>query len=77
MIATFLNENFGTSSAVSAYLFIFTLIGLIAVSTIKDRTGKSLGKDADDIPGNKELEAAVKADKVTGTPATFERGAGY
>lgn len=77
MIATFLNENFGTSTAVSAYLFLFTLIGLIAVSTIKDRTGKSLGKDADDIPGNKELKAAVKADKITGTPATFERGAGY
>lgn len=76
MIATFLNEKSG-SAAISTYLFLFTLIGLIAVSTIKDRTGKPLGKDANDIPGNAELEAAAKSDQLEGTPATFERGAGY
>ena len=77
LISTFLYGKFGTSTAISTYLFTFTAIGLIAVSTITDRTGLPLGKDANDIPGNAELEAAVAAQKVTGTPATFEHGAGY
>ncbi len=77
MIATFLNARFASSAAVAAYLFIFTAIALAAISTIKDRTGKPLGRDANDIPGNAELEAAAKQSKLVGTPATFERGAGY
>lgn len=77
LISTFLYGKFGTSTAISIYLFTFTAIGLIAVSTIKDRTGLPLGKEANDIPGNAQLEAAVAAQKVSGTPATFEHGAGY
>ncbi|MDU0968181.1 MAG: MFS transporter [Actinomycetaceae bacterium] len=77
MIATWLRATFHTSMAVSTYLFIFTAIGMVGVSLIKDRTGKPLGRDANDIPGNAELEAAVTAHSVSGTKATFERGAGW
>ncbi|MDO5048869.1 MAG: MFS transporter [Actinomycetaceae bacterium] len=77
LIATYLFGKFNTTLAVSTYLFVFTLIALIGTSTIKDRTGMDLSKNANDIPGNIELEAAVESKKVTGTPATFELGAGY
>ncbi|MBD3689223.1 MHS family MFS transporter [Nanchangia anserum] len=77
MIATSLQASFHTSMAVSAYLFIFTAAGLAAVSLLKDRTGLPLGPEANDIPGNAELEQAVRSHTVAGTKATFEQGAGW
>lgn len=77
MIATYLQATFQTSLSVSAYLFSFTMIALLGVSTIKDRTGKSLGAEANDIPGNAALEDALRNQQVTGTKATFEAGAGW
>lgn len=77
MIATFLNARFNSSAAVATYLFVFTAVALVAISTIRDRTGKPLGRDANDIPGNAELEAAAQQDMLAGTRATFDRGAGY
>lgn len=58
-IATWLQSTFGTSMAVSTYLFVMTLIGLLATFGIKDRTGKQLGKDAMDIPGAEKLAASM------------------
>ncbi|KAA5835119.1 MFS transporter [Saccharopolyspora hirsuta] len=59
MIATWLQAAFGSSMAVSGYLLALAVVGLIATYTIKDRTGKSLGADAFDIPGAAELSAAA------------------
>ncbi|MEY8038188.1 MFS transporter [Saccharopolyspora cebuensis] len=59
MIATWLQAAFGSTMAVSGYLFGLTVIGMIAAFTIKDRTGKSLGAEALDIPGAAKLSAAI------------------
>ncbi|MEV0055253.1 MFS transporter [Saccharopolyspora shandongensis] len=59
MIATWLQAAFGSTMAVSGYLFGLTVIGLIAAFTIKDRTGKPLSPDALDIPGAAKLAAAA------------------
>ncbi|MEU5852409.1 MFS transporter [Saccharopolyspora shandongensis] len=59
MIATWLQAAFGSTAAVSGYLFGLTVIGLIAAFTIKDRTGKPLGLDALDIPGAAKLAASA------------------
>ncbi|MGW1680860.1 MFS transporter [Saccharopolyspora sp. NPDC002376] len=59
MIATWLQAAFGSTMAVSGYLFALTAIGLAATFTIKDRTGKPLGPEALDIPGARELAAAT------------------
>ncbi|GAA1391768.1 MFS transporter [Luteococcus peritonei] len=50
MIAQALVNHFHTTRAVSAYLFVFTAMALLATFTIKDRTGKRLDKDAPDLP---------------------------
>jgi MFS family permease len=42
MIATWLQGSTGTSLSVSAYLAVFTVIALVAVTLLKDRTGQSL-----------------------------------
>ncbi|GAA4617028.1 MFS transporter [Saccharopolyspora hordei] len=60
MIATWLQAAFGSSMAVSGYLFALAAIGLVATFTIKDRTGGPLGADALDIPGAAELSAAAR-----------------
>ncbi|MEU6269603.1 MFS transporter [Saccharopolyspora shandongensis] len=59
MIATWLQAAFGSTTAVSGYLFGLTVVGLIAAFTIKDRTGKPLGPDALDIPGAAKLAAVA------------------
>ena len=76
MIATFLQDRFGTSAAVSAYLFLFTLIALIATFTVKDRTASPLGADAP-IEGGEEIEEALSQHKTRPTPARIDGGAGY
>lgn len=43
MIATWIMGTFHDSRGISAYLALFSAIALVAVSTIRDRTGKSLG----------------------------------
>ncbi len=80
MIATWLQARFGTNMAVATYLAIFAVVALVAVSTIRDRTGKALvGPDSMDIPGSRELEDTLKKDRATvaATPASFDHGAGY
>lgn len=78
LIATWLRAEFGTSMAVSTYLFIVAAVALVAVSMIKDRTGKSLGKDALDIPGAAKLEAALKRGAVVKADhASIGEGPGY
>ncbi len=63
-IATWLEGTFGTTSAVAVYLGVVAVVALVAVSSIKDRTGRSLGKDASDIPGAAKLEAAIQRDRA-------------
>lgn len=79
-IATWLQAQFGTNMAVATYLLAVALVGLVAVSLVRDRTGKPLiGPDAMDIPGAAELEATLQdgAGAKVATPASFDRGAGY
>ncbi len=77
-IATWLQATFGSNRSVAVYLAIVAVVALVAVSTIRDRTGKALvGPEAMDIPGSVELESNLKAVKQEATPASFDRGAGY
>src|SRR5690606_6307170 len=69
-----------TNMAVATYLLAVALVGLVAVSLVRDRTGKALiGPDAMDIPGAAELEATLQdgAGAKVATPASFDRRAGY
>lgn len=68
MIAAALYLKYGTNMAVVVYLAIYSLIGLIAVSTIKDRTGQPLDKSAHDIAGQDKLE-----EDFAEHPEQFER----
>lgn len=45
MIAAWLQGSTGTSLSVSVYLAVFTVIALVAVTLLKDRTGQSLSAD--------------------------------
>lgn len=74
LIATFLQAQFHTSMAVAGYIFTVTLIGTIAMASVKDRTGRDLSAAADG-----ELDARIDevASHGHATPVTFERGAGY
>ncbi|PID98063.1 MAG: MFS transporter [Actinobacteria bacterium] len=74
LIATALQAEFKTSLAVAIYIFIVTLVGTVALLTVKDRTGESLAPDADE-----ETDHLIEeiAEKVHATPVTFERGSGY
>ncbi|GAB2466809.1 MFS transporter [Xylanimonas ulmi] len=59
MIGTWLQATFHTSAAVSTYLATLSLVGLLASSLIKDRTGRPLDASATDIPGAARLDAAL------------------
>lgn len=80
MIAAALFAEFHTNMAVVVYLGAFALAGLIAVTTISDRTGQPLDKTAADIEGQAELEQDFaehpeRFDHVR--PVTFDQDAGY
>ena len=80
MIAAALFAQFHTNMAVVVYLGVFAVIGLVAVSTIKDRTGQPLDKDAPDIEGQDELEQdlAERPEDFEGArKVTFDQDAGY
>lgn len=74
LIATALQAEFGTSMAVATYIFVITAVALVATITVKDRTGRPLTAEAD-AELNRKIEKV--AERVGGTPANFERGAGF
>jgi MFS family permease len=59
MIATWLQDRFGTTMAVAAYLLVLTGIALITMFFVKDCTGVSLRVGSMEIPGSEKLEAAL------------------
>ncbi|MDO5672928.1 MAG: MFS transporter [Actinomycetaceae bacterium] len=79
MIAAALFAKFGTNVAVVGYLMTFSLIGLIAVSVLKDRTGGALDASATDIEGQAQLEAALAkgAEDMGARSVTFDQDSGY
>ncbi len=80
MIATALFAAFGTNMAVAGYLGALSLIALLAASTLKDRTGQPLDKDAHDIEGQDQLEQdlAEHPEEFKGArPVTFDQDSGY
>lgn len=74
LIATALQAEFGTSMAVATYIFVITAVALVATIMVKDRTGRPLTAEAD-AELNRKIEKV--AEKGGGTPAHFERGAGF
>lgn len=77
LIATFLTDKFADTlgvMAVAVYITFVTIIAVIALLTIKDRTGAdiSLAAEAD---LNREIEAL--AEEVDALPVTFDRGGGF
>lgn len=60
MIATALFAAYQTNLAAAAYLGALSVIAFVAVSTIRDRTGLPLDKDAADIEGQDVLEADLQ-----------------
>lgn len=80
MIAAALFAQFHTNMAVVIYLGTIALVALVAVTTIKDRTGQPLDKDAHDIEGQDELERDLATHPEQfehARPVTFDQDAGY
>lgn len=73
-VAVYLQGKFGTSMAVALYVVTVTTIGLIAMLTVKDRTGAPLNEEADPEANRKIEEAAATPGTIH---TTFERGAGF
>lgn len=74
LIATALQAEFQTSMAVAGYIFVITVIALVATLTVKDRTGRPLTAEADAELNRKIEKIAAKTDAI---PVNFERGAGF
>ena len=64
MIAQALVTSTGTTTSISIYLGIVTVIALAASFFVKDRMGGRLDKDAMDIPGARELEKALETKQI-------------
>ena len=74
LVGTFVTDKFGTVMAVAVYIFIVTIIGSLAMLSVKDRTGADISVAAD-----KELNREIEkvAQRTNAPEATFERGAGF
>lgn len=77
LIATFLTDKFADTlgvMAVAVYITFVTIIAVIALLTIKDRTGADISLTAE-AALNREIEEL--AEEVDALPVTFDRGGGF
>lgn len=76
LIATYLVAETGTTRSVAVYITIVTIVGVIALITMQDRTGRDLSPAAD-AEINKKIEEIAAKDEDRVLETTFDRGAGF
>ncbi|MCI7550825.1 MAG: MFS transporter [Actinomycetaceae bacterium] len=74
LVGTYVTDKFGTVMAVAVYIFIVTVIAVIAILSVKDRTGADISHKADE---RINAQIAEVAKRTRAPEATFERGAGF